>query len=116
VVLTGTSRTERENNNQPYFLTTSIRFVADDMVAWPEAGGRSISFVVKGTPVIQKRTVVAWKGGLRSHLLDPSMNAKRLFAQAVRIEMAAIGLSQEIYFTETMAICCKVKFVLPRPK
>jgi Holliday junction resolvase RusA-like endonuclease len=105
-----------ENNNQPYFFTMSMRFVADDMVAWPEAGGRSISFVVKGTPVVQKRTVMAWKGRVRPHLLDPSMNAKRLFAQAVRIEMAAIGLSQEIYFTETTAIRCKVKFVLPRPK
>jgi hypothetical protein len=78
-----------------------MRFVADDMVAWPEAGGRSISFVVKGTPVVQKRTVMAWKGRVRPHLLDPSMNAKRPFAQAVRIGMAAIGLSQEIYFTET---------------
>jgi hypothetical protein len=94
----------------------SIRFVADDMVAWPEAEGRLISFVVKGTPAVQKRTVMAWKGCLRPHLLDPSMNAKRLFAQAVWIEMAAIGLPQEIYFTETTAICCKVNLILPRPK
>jgi Holliday junction resolvase RusA-like endonuclease len=91
-------------------------FVADDMVACTSAGARSISFVVKGNPTIQRRAVMTWKGRSRPVLFDPSSRTKLLFRDAVRKEMAVIGLPTEAYFNESTAIKMNVKFVIPRPK
>ncbi len=91
-------------------------FKADDMVACTSPGGQSLSFVVKGHPTIQERAGVNWKGRFRPVIYDPSQKNKALFCEAVRVEMAAIGLPTEAYFCDQTAIKLKVKFVLPRPK
>ena len=93
--------------------TMTAKFEAVNMVA--NAGG-SISFMVKGNPTVQRRTVMCWKGRPQPCLLDPSKNTKDLFAKAVRLEMKAIGLPELLYFAESTAIALRVKFVLPRPK
>ncbi len=89
-------------------------FVATDMVACTQAGGRSISFVVKGSPSVQSRNIIAWKGRSKPLLFDPSSSNKILFRDAVRLEMQAVGLSMENYFNDATAIQMRVKFVLPR--
>ena len=89
-------------------------FVADDMVACTNAGARSISFVVKGSPAVQSRNIIAWKGRARPILFDPSSSSKLLYRDAVREQMKAVGLPAENYFKDTTAIRMKVKFVLPR--
>jgi Holliday junction resolvase RusA-like endonuclease len=89
-------------------------YVADDMVACINAGGRSISFVVKGSPAVQSRNIIAWKGRARPILFDPSSSNKLNYRHAVRQEMKAVGLPAENFFSDTTAIRMKVKFVLPR--
>jgi Holliday junction resolvase RusA-like endonuclease len=95
---------------------TPSPFKVEDMVACSDAVGRSISFTVKGNPTVQSRTVMAWKGREKPCLLDPSKKSKRLFAEAVRLEMKAIALPESLYFSEATALALRVKFVLPRHK
>jgi Holliday junction resolvase RusA-like endonuclease len=91
-----------------------VVFVADDMVACTNAGTRSISFVVKGSPAVQGRNIIAWKGRFQPILFDPSSSNKIRFRDTVRQQMQAIGLPAENFFSDPTAIRMKVKFVLPR--
>jgi Holliday junction resolvase RusA-like endonuclease len=96
--------------------TPTPQFVVRDMVAYGGGGGLSIAFVVKGTPPVQKRHVTVWKGRPVPFQYDPSAGEKEKFANAVRLEMAAMGLTAFPYFTDSTALKVNLKFVLPRPK
>lgn len=95
-----------------------MRFVADDMVACLETRGRSLSFVVKGTPTVQRRHTTVWKNRTLPYHFDPSAKEKQLFAAAVRLEMESLGLTTFPYFTtgSTTPIMMDIKFVIPRQK
>jgi Holliday junction resolvase RusA-like endonuclease len=73
-------------------------FVADDMVACNNAGGRSISFVMKGSATIHRKNIMPWKGCSRPLLVNPSSSNMLLFCEAVRLEMEVIGLPMEVKF------------------
>jgi hypothetical protein len=81
-----------------------MNFEADDMVACTSPGEKSISFVVKGNPTIQMRVGVTWKGRCMPVIYEPSQKNKVLFLDAVRSEMAAIGLPTVAYFCDKTAI------------
>jgi hypothetical protein len=81
-----------------------MRFEAEDMVACLDTGVRLLSFVVKGSPSIQKRPVMVW-------------TPLQMKMVAVRLEMASMGLTTFPYFTEdATAIKVDVKFVVPRTR
>jgi hypothetical protein len=56
-----------------------MKFVAQDMVACLDTGGRLLSFVVKGKLTVQRRIVMSYRNCVRSVLSDPSADDKLFF-------------------------------------
>jgi Holliday junction resolvase RusA-like endonuclease len=91
----------------------TARFVATDMVASLDAGGRSLSFVVKGKPTVQRRISMSFRN---RRFFDPSSHDKRLFKQAVRKEMLECDLTIFPYFSYATPLQLTVRFVVPVPR
>jgi Holliday junction resolvase RusA-like endonuclease len=109
---------EREHASiSHYFYTLQgkrMMHPIDDMVLCYDGPGRSISFVAKGTPIVQERPRIHRIAGGNFRVYDPTSRKKLAFKAAVRREMVALGNIDFPFFTADSAIHVKVKFVLPR--